>query len=360
MRCSAEDVEIIRALAAVAAVAIVTAIYFVWLHVTDATIVALTYLLIVLFAAATSRLWAALAVSAAAALAFNFFFLPPIWTFNIDETQDWVAFFTFIIVSVVASHLSSIARAREHQLRRAEFDRRSAEIKSALLSSFAHDLRTPLTAIRTALSNLRSDSLTVPERTAQIDVALAGVGRLTRLFENSIELARIDTGGVAPSPQWVHPSEIVEAARRRVGQTLAGHQLVVAGESINRVVRVDARLVSTVLAHLLENAAHYSPAGSTIRVTHGVVPAGLRLIVEDSGPGIAPDEAPLIFDSFYRGALGTRRPEGTGMGLAIVRGLVLAQGASVDASNRTEGGARFTITIPAESRPQDEGGKRAE
>src|ERR1700682_6051826 len=103
--------DVARALASLGVIAGLTAMYFAWLRVTNQTTVALSFLLLILFVAASSRLWVAVVASVTAALAFDFFFLPPVGTFNIDDPEDWVALFAFMTVSLVASHLSSVARA---------------------------------------------------------------------------------------------------------------------------------------------------------------------------------------------------------------------------------------------------------
>ena len=110
--------DVVRALASIGAIAGLTAVYVSWLRLTNPTTVALSLLLIILFVAASSRLWVAALASVVAALTFDFFFLPPVGTFNINDPQDWVAFFAFITVSLVASNLSSVARSREHELAR--------------------------------------------------------------------------------------------------------------------------------------------------------------------------------------------------------------------------------------------------
>jgi two-component system sensor histidine kinase KdpD len=477
-------------LATFVGVGLVTVAYYSWLHITDATVAALTYLLLVLFVATFSRLWVALATSA---LALNFFFLPPIGTLNIDEPQDWAAFLAFIAVSVVASHLSSIGRAREDELRRlflfsrdalveadahpfralathllerfrleyvgiflpndggfdrheggtgaprvmpalaelrriangsiddadkvsiiapnvfvfaaeerrpvwftplprgtetigllaiagrrlenatlnavasvvaiaverarlleqrqqAETARRSVDIKSVLLTSFAHDLRTPLTVARTAVSNLGVPSLTDAQRARQVDIALTGLDRLARLFQNILEMARLDTGAVTPSLRWVHASEVIQAARKQVEPALREHELAIVDRSSNQVVHVDPRLLSTAVAHLLENAAQYSPPGSTITVIREIVSGGVCFSVEDQGEGIEPQDLPRLFERFYRGSRAGRHPSGTGMGLAIVRGLLSAQNGRVWVEHREGGGTRFSLFVPAETR----------
>jgi two-component system sensor histidine kinase KdpD len=479
--------DVVRALASLGALAALTALYRSWFPTTNPTTVALSFLLVVLFAAASSRLWVPVAASVTAALTFDFFFLPPVDTFNINDPQDWVAFVAFITVSLVASHLSSIARAREHELGRlfdfsrdallgtdgdpfhslaeriaerfrleyvaiclptesgfdrhetgtlewqqamtsvddlnrvasatiaagdkivvtaaearfpvqlvplrhrtqaigvlavagrriepatlnalasvvaiaiervhlleqrkqAEASRRSVEIKSALLASLAHDLRTPLTAIRMAVNNLTTSSLTEAQRSGQADIALTGVERLTRLFQNMLEMGRIDAGAITPALEWVHPSEIVEVSRTQVEHALGAHKVKVIDQTNDRAVHVDALLLSTALAHVLENAAQYSPPGSTITVTHELVSGGLRFVVDDDGPGVAAADLPHLFERFYRGSEAQRHASGTGMGLAIVQGLLHAQGGRVWVENRVESGARCSISVPAASR----------
>ena len=360
-----------RLASALGAVALVTFIYLHWLHVSNAATVSTTLLLIVLLVAATSRLWVAVVTSIASMLSFNFFFLPPVGTLTIADPQNWVALFAFLAVSLVASNLSAVARARTQEalgrrdelarlfdlsrdvlvitdsrdamsilarsiarrfdlvrghrtaairrlgrvrgrlaagparhraavvgvrrgagvarvrrpgahLRRAssrcalkartvrlvplrvgtkpigllaaagrpieagtldalagvvaiaieraqfleerkaaELTRQSEELKTALLASLGHDLRTPLTAIRVAASNLQASWLDDEDRAEQSDLILAEVERLTRLFQNILEMARIDAGAVATEPRWTHPSEILAAAREQVDQSAA-------------------------------------------------------------------------------------------------------------------------------------------
>jgi two-component system sensor histidine kinase KdpD len=247
----------------------------------------------------------------------------------------------------------AIAIERAHFLeerKQSELSQRSAELKSALLSSLAHDLRTPLTAIRVAASNLHATWLTEAQRSEQSEIVLAEVERLTRLFQNILEMTRIDAGAIAPELRWVHPLEIVEAAQGQVEYALRGHTVQAHAGANDAVVRVDPRLTSAALAHLLENAAQYSPPGSEITVGHSLSHEGLLLAVEDRGPGIAKADLSRLFERFYRGAQARSNTSGTGMGLSITRGLLAAENGRVWAENRADGGARFSILIPAEIR----------
>jgi len=241
----------------------------------------------------------------------------------------------------------AIERAALLDARKAgELARQSEQLKTALLASIGHDLRTPLTAIRVAASNLESSTLAPGERRDQSALILAEVERLTRLFENVLEMARIDAGAIAAEARWVHPSEIVAAARMQVEHALAGHAIHVRLEH-DVPVRLDPRLTASALAHLLENAAQYSPAGAAIDVAARVGRGELEFDVQDRGPGIDAADLPHLFERFYRGAAAAARPSGTGMGLFIVRGLLAAQGGRVWADNVPGGGARFTIAAPA-------------
>jgi two-component system, OmpR family, sensor histidine kinase KdpD len=492
--------DLIRLALSLVAVGLLTLADVQWLQVSNGTTVALGFLLIVLVVATTSPLWVAITTSVAAMVSFNFFFLPPVRTLTIADPQNWVALFTFLAVSLVASNLSYRARSRTEdalarrdemtrlfdvsrdvllmtdsrqalsdlaravarrfdldyaaiclprkdgwdvaaggtldatldptqlsrvfadidanesgngvrvetpraiqvngqlltmmplhlgakpigllamsgavpeagaldalsgmaaiaierahfldELKSAELARQREELKSALLSSLAHDLRTPLTAIRVAASNLQASWLTDADRRDQSDLVLTEVGRLTRLFDNILEMARIDAGAIATTQRWVHPSEIVEAARDQVGQALQRHPIAVSVVT-DALVRLDPRLTAAALARLLENAAQYAPAESAIDVGVSVSAGGLEISVRDRGPGIAPADSLHLFERFFRGTASRGRATGTGMGLSIARGLLAAEQGRVWAENVADGGARFTIAVPAHTKSAD-------
>lgn len=361
--------EVAEVAAAWAAVAAVTAVYVLWLGTANHTIAALTYLLVVLVTAALTTQWVAIGASVLAFLCFNYFFFAPVRTLRIDSAADWVSLFTLLGVSIVATQLSARARRRTEEavaqrdelahvlderarlLREredAEVVRRSNELKSALLSSLSHDLRTPLTALTIAASNLTASWLSDEQRREQTAVVLAEIARLNRLFQNLVEMARIEIDAVAAELEWVQPAEIVEAARRQAEDALASKRIDVGPSPERTLVRLDPRLTAAALAQILENAARYSPATASIAVTVETAEHELRIAVRDRGPGIAPEDLDRVFDRWYRGR--NISSPGTGMGLAIARGLVVAQGGRVFAENAPGGGARFTIVVPVETK----------
>ena len=232
--------------------------------------------------------------------------------------------------------------------RGAELAQQRAELSSALLASLSHDLRTPLTAIRTAVSNLDSPAFPEDQRREQARVAATEIERLTRLFDEILDMARIDAGTLQPHRSWTTPAEIVEAAISLAAPALSGRDVQIDARD-DELVEIDPRLVSSALFHLLENAARYAPDGP-IDAKGWTDPEGLRLEVRDTGPGLQPHELERLFEPFYRGELIRQRVPGTGMGLAITRGLVAADGGRVWAENLVPAGASFSIAVPARTR----------
>ena len=231
----------------------------------------------------------------------------------------------------------------------AEIVRQKADLAATLLASLSHDLRTPLTAIRVAVENLRQQNLSADARRDQAQAALSELTRLTRLFQDILDMARIDASAIRIDRQWVTPADVVDAAAAHVRHELEGRTLRVEADA-DAEVEIDPKLTSAALAHLFENAAQYSPAERSITVTARVERGGLRVSVQDAGPGLDPGELDHLFERFYRGHAARQSSFGTGMGLAITRGLLAAAGGDVWAENIAGSGARFTIVVPGATR----------
>jgi len=251
------------------------------------------------------------------------------------------------VAGVAAIAIERVQFLREREA--AAIVRQKADLASTLLASLSHDLRTPLTAIRVAVENLRQESMPVDARREQVRAALTELDRLTRLFQDILDMARIDAHGIVADRQWVTPAEIVDAATAHVRHALEGRTVRVDAPADSEV-QVDPRLASAALAHLLENAAQYSPSGQPISVKATAGAGGLEVSVTDYGPGLDPGELDHLFERFYRGRMARQSSFGTGMGLAITRGLLAAAGGRVWAENAPGAGARFTIAIPGGTR----------
>lgn len=246
----------------------------------------------------------------------------------------------------------AIAIERTHFLAErdaAKLIREKADLANALLASLSHDLRTPLTAITVAVENLRHD-LPAEERRGQAALAATELDRLTRLFEDILDMARIDAAALEIERQWVTPADVVDAAGAHARHALDGRALRVDADAETQV-EIDPRLASVALSHLLENAAKYSPPDREIVVEANVDAGGLHVAVTDHGPGLDPGELEHLFERFYRGNAARQASSGTGMGLSITRGLVAAAGGRVWAENVRGAGARFSMVVPGAVRP---------
>ncbi len=229
-----------------------------------------------------------------------------------------------------------VALARE-----AEKTKTSEEMKSTLLAALAHDLKTPVAAASAAVENWESAS----GKTDASRLARSELSALARRIGELMDVVRLDSGIAHPRRERVTCGEIVEAALARFGESLADHSLFLDVPSPELSVEVDPAQLTEALGHGLENAARYSPPGSEIRVSVVAGDAHVRIRVEDSGPGIPPEDRERVFERFVRLPDAANLP-GTGLGLSIAKSLVEANGAELTLGSSASGGTLFEIVIP--------------
>jgi two-component system sensor histidine kinase KdpD len=467
-----------RFVAAFAIVMGVSAFYRYVLPVNPTT-VALTLLLAIL---AVSTVWGiavAVFMSIAAMLAFNYNFLPPIGRFTVADPQNWVALFAFLVVSVLASHLSSRARqkAEDASARRREVEklyafsqgllesgnviqllnriptqivdifevgaaalllaekqkiyrsgpvipkldleslkaivvreeplldipnsicfvplrlglrpigslgisgtilsrqtleavgtlvavaieraraieqlglteaaRESERLRTALLDSVTHALRTPLTSIKASVTNLLSNpSLTDRQRQEMLTIINEEADRLNRLVGEAGEMARLDAGEVELRIEIRPIDDVINAALTQCKASLGGREVRVQIPPTLPRVRVDLGRAREALVHLIENANQYSPAGQPITITAEATHDFIVTSVADRGAGIDDLEQSLIFEKFYRGKDQRYLVQGTGMGLPIAKAIVEAHGGSMSLTSQRGQGSVFSFTVP--------------
>lgn len=221
------------------------------------------------------------------------------------------------------------------------------KLRTALLNSLSHDLRTPLVSVIGALSGLDDDSVSAEGRRELVATGLDEARRLDRYVQNLLNMTRLEYGALKPRRAVVDLREIVGAVRMDLARVLQAHTVALDLPRDLPNVDADPVLIGQAVANVLENAAKYAPAGSTITVTAEAGPDTVRLAVSDQGPGIPEAERDKVFDLFYRVGEGDRRPTGTGLGLAIVRGFVEAHGGTVRAlPGPGGGGTTIEINLP--------------
>jgi len=240
--------------------------------------------------------------------------------------------------------LLGLAVERERFLgfaRAAEETRTSEQMKSTLLAQLAHDLKTPVAAARGAIENWEADS----GGSEAARAAGAQLDALARRIAELMDLVRLDSGAARPRTERVTCAEIVEAAVVRFGEALAGHSLYIDPPPADLAVAVDPAQMTEALGHGLENAARYSPPGSTIRVAVASDPSHVYFRVADQGQGVPPEQRDRVFERFVRlGASG--QLGGSGLGLSIARSLVELNGGALKIGASESGGALFEIALP--------------
>jgi two-component system, OmpR family, sensor histidine kinase KdpD len=222
-------------------------------------------------------------------------------------------------------------------------------LRSALLTSISHDLKTPLAAVLGAAGTLRdlSDKLSQAEKTDLLSTIVDESERLNRFIANLLDMTKLESGAVTPNAALHDVGEIVGSALRRAGKILAHHRVDMDLAADLPMVELDAVLFEQVLFNVLDNAAKYAPPETTIRIQSWRENAWVCLQILDEGEGIPPDDLEPIFDKFYRAQKVDHVRAGTGLGLAISRGFVEAMHGTINAANRTDRkGAVFTIRLP--------------
>lgn len=222
-------------------------------------------------------------------------------------------------------------------------------LRSALLTSISHDLKTPLASVLGSASAMRDFSarLSESERADLLTTIIDESERLNRFIANLLDMTKLESGAIVPNSARHDLGEVVGSALRRAGKILIQHRIELELQSDLPMLELDAVLFEQVLFNLLDNAAKYAPAGSTIQVQSWRESSSVCLQVLDEGAGIPPDDLENIFDKFYRAQKGDHVRAGTGLGLAISRGFVEAMHGTISAANRTDrSGAVLTVKLP--------------
>lgn len=237
----------------------------------------------------------------------------------------------------------------------------SDEVKTALLASVSHDLRTPLATIKTSVGALLDPRIdwNGDEQHDFLEVIDQETDRLTRMVTNLLDLSRIQSGALRPDRDWYDARDLIDqvVARLRPRAEASAHRIVTDIRGQVALGSFDYVEIDQVLTNVIENAIKYTPPGSTITIVLEVTANELHFAVADDGPGISRDERERVFDAFYR-APGSQRQQGSGLGLSICRGLVEAHGGQIWIERNDAGGATVRFTIPFDGTPTEQMGER--
>jgi two-component system sensor histidine kinase KdpD len=358
-------------LATLAAVAVGTAIVYLLKPAAPVVSLGVVYLPAILLISIVWGLRLGLLASVASAVAYNFFHIPPLHRFTIGSEENWVALAAFAIVAGVSSAVAGLARAQavEAERRREQADlalvelaalsrerdrmqaemveaealRRSDELKTALLRSISHDLRTPLTSIIAGGAALGSTTLTEEERAELSAAIVAGGERLSRLVENLLDMSRLEAGKAEPHREQTDLAEVLDAAREAVARP----ELVrLAVDRELPTVDADAAQLERAFANLIENAIRHG-GDRPVLVRSMLLGEKIAIRVVDQGPGIPESEWQRIFEPFQRGEA---NGAGSGLGLAIAKGFVEANGGEIAVEAVIGQGSSFVVGFSRDER----------
>ena len=228
-------------------------------------------------------------------------------------------------------------------------ERRAEAVRRDFVANVSHELRTPLASLRAMAETLRDGGLEDPQLGVRfLAQMLEEVDRMTRLVNDLLDLSALEAGVVRLRREEVQARELLEAVARRYQQLASRRGVHLAVRPGEARLQGDRDRLEQALGNLVDNAVKYTPPGGRVELGVEAGGAEVRLVVEDTGPGVPPEHLPRIFERFYRADPSRSREEGgTGLGLAIAKHIALAHGGRVEAGNRPEGGARFAVVLPA-------------
>ncbi|OJW99214.1 MAG: sensor histidine kinase [Bacteroidetes bacterium 43-93] len=283
------------------------------------------------------------------ALIWDFFFIPPYYTFQVSSTEDSILLLMYFIIAMVNAALTYKLRRMEKAAILKEEKENTVKLYNTLLNSLSHELRTPIAAIIAATDNLQSGTskLTAQNKNELVGEIAKASFRLNQQVENLLNMSRLESGFIQPKKDWCDINEIVYETVNRLEENNITQAIRININPDIPLFKLDKGMLEQVLYNILINATLYTPPKSIISIIAQDHADVLEVVIEDNGAGFPSNELENVFDKFYR--LKNTRTGGTGLGLSIVKGFTEAMGGSVSLRNVASGGARFTIDIPAET-----------
>ncbi|MFT3911383.1 MAG: ATP-binding protein [Ferruginibacter sp.] len=282
-------------------------------------------------------------------LIWNFFFIPPRFTFHIHRADDYFLLIMYFIIAFVHAVLTYKIRQLEKENQKKEEKTHTLKLYNTLLNSLSHELRTPIATIIGATDNLLMESNKLSEENKMnllSEISVASL-RLNQQVENLLNMSRLESGNIQIKKDWCDANELVYTAIKRLEENYKKRIIQVQLQDNLPLFRLDAGLLEQVIYNLVYNAIIYTPDDAVVKISVASVANSCVIIVEDNGNGFPEEEINNVFEKFYR--LKDSKVGGTGLGLSIAKGFIEAHKGYIVLENLNTGGAKFTITIPTET-----------
>jgi two-component system sensor histidine kinase KdpD len=312
-------------------------------------IVALLLLVLVSVLAMLFDIMPVLIAALITALIWNFLFIPPVYTFHINNAEDILLFFMYFIVASINAVMTGKIRKIEKKASIKEEKEKTLKLYNTLLNSLSHELRTPIATIVGVVDTLKEGKgqLTDTQESELYETLDSASMRLNRQVENLLNMNRLESGFLRLKLDWCDMNEMLFRITGKYYGKLTQHKLVFNANEDMPFFRLDQGLIETALVNVIHNAIQYTPEHTLISIGLAHRENLCIITIEDNGKGFPENEISRVFEKFYR--LRGSRTGGTGLGLSIAKGCVEAHNGSIKLENKSTGGAKFTLSIPAQT-----------
>jgi two-component system, OmpR family, sensor histidine kinase KdpD len=282
------------------------------------------------------------------ALIWNFFFIPPIMTLRINNTEDGLLFLMYFVIASINAVLTFKIRQVERKERSEEEKAKAIKLYNNILNSLSHELKTPISTIIGAIDTIKENQHNLSSKNREelySEIEIASF-RLKRQVENLLNMSRLQAGFIQAKQDWCDLNEIVFSAIKNNIDDLKNHSIDFSPHESLPLFKLDGGLVEQIIHNLIHNAIQHTPENSIIKIEIGNSKTNCIIQISDNGNGFPMDEIDFVFDKFYR--VNNTATGGTGLGLSIVKGFTEAMNGKVYIENLVKGGAKFNIEIPCE------------
>jgi two-component system sensor histidine kinase KdpD len=329
-------------------IAVVAGFCYILSGVMGYRVAALILLLAVSLLAVSFDIMPVLLAAALSALAWDFFFIPPRFTIHVDNTEDAILLSMYFVIAMVNGVLSYKIRKIEKAAQQKEEKANSVKLYNTILNSLSHELRTPIAAIIGATDNLQTNRNLSPENQDQLlsEISKASL-RLNQQVENLLNISRLESGHIKPKKDWCDVNELVYEVVRKVEENNPTRKIDISVNPDLPLCRTDKGMLDQIIYNLLNNAAIHTAASCKISISVACHADLLEIKIEDNGTGFTDTGGNDVFDKFSRAK--KTHTSGSGLGLSIVKGFTDALNGTVRLENNKGKGAKFIITIPAQT-----------
>lgn len=280
-------------------------------------------------------------------LIWNFFFIPPIFTFHISNAEDILMFVMYFVVAFVHAFLTYKIKQAEKKAREKEEKEKVIQLYNTLLNSLSHELRTPIATIIGSVDFLKEKkNLSFDEQAAIYNELEIASTRLNKQVQNLLSMSRLDSGTIATKLDWIDVNDVINKVLNEFQELKDKKICVLESMEDLPLYKTDGALLEQIIYNLIHNAVEHTPHNTIISIEVHEDDQKLEITIEDNGKGFPEEELDKVFDKFYR--LPRSKTGGVGLGLSIVKGFTEALNGKIVLENKTKG-ARFTVEIPCET-----------